>query len=74
MMTLSNSQRRSIKMYAGYSTDPSLNTECNAGEPMTNDGVINCFVTGAQYLQIVFDDVSAIDLELNELSIFSQYD
>ena len=41
---------------------------------MTQEGVVNCFVTDAKYLQIVFDDEFATFLWLAELLIFSQYD
>ena len=43
-----------IKLYAGSSTDYSLNTECDGGRPVTNWGVVNCFASGASYIHILF--------------------
>ena len=42
-----------LRLFAGSSSDYTLNTECNEGQPVTSDGVINCGVMAADYIHII---------------------
>ena len=63
----------SIKVYAGSSTDYTINKPCYRGQEVTNYGVINCFAVGSQYIHI--ENVSIEDrVRIHEMLVYSEVD
>ena len=75
IFVLNTNDRAQIRLYAGPSTDYTLNTPCNEGLPATNDGVYNCFSIGSTYIHVVYDDPDgAVCLVWDELFVHSEFD
>ena len=68
-----SAERSQMRLFAGASTDYNLNTECNEGVPVTNEGAVNCFMINVDYLQIVYDD-SGSSLVIDELFLYEFFD
>ena len=67
-------RRQEIRIFAGSSTDYTLNTECNRGQPVSNAGVISCDISAVSYIQILYSDttISTLDLLLAEFYVYAE--
>ena len=74
VFVLNTNDRSQIRLFVGSSTDYTMNTECNDGQPATNDGAINCLSGQAEYIHIMYDDTVGSSLVYDELYVFKEFD